>query len=260
MEALKDIPGVEMDTLDFMDPESIDAFAQRFLETNRPLHMLINSAGIMATPLRRDGRGYESQFSTNHLGHFQLTARLWPTLQRAEGARVVSVSSRAHRLGGIDFEDPNYERRDYDKWKAYAQSKTANILFALEMDRRGREKGVRAFSVHPGLIPDTSLGRDLSDAEIGPRPVKDEQGRTISNEVNASFKTVEQGAATSVWCAVSPQLDGLGGVYCEDADIAEAVPADSASSGGVRPWAIDSELAKRLWKLSENLTGARFNL
>lgn len=259
MEALKDIPGVEMDTLDLLEPQSIDAFAQRFLETNRPLHMLINSAGVMATPLRRDGRGYESQFSTNHLGHFQLTAKLWPALQRAGGARVVSVSSRAHRLGGIDFEDPNYERRDYDKWKAYAQSKTANILFALELDRRGREKGVRAFSVHPGLIPDTSLGRDLSDEEIRPRPVKDEHGRTVSNERSALFKTVEQGAATSVWCAVSPELDGLGGVYCEDADIAEAVPADSASSGGVRPWAIDPELAMRLWKLSENLTGVMFN-
>jgi NAD(P)-dependent dehydrogenase (short-subunit alcohol dehydrogenase family) len=258
--ALRGIPNVELDTMDLMDPDSIEAFAQRFLATSRPLHILINSAGVMATPLRRDARGYESQFSTNHLGHFQLTARLWTALLQANGTRVVAVSSRAHRLGGVDFDDPNFEHREYDKWKAYAQSKSANILFSLELDRRGKAQGVRAFSVHPGLIPDTSLGRDLTAGESAPIPVKDEQGRPVSNEQNAQFKTVEQGAATSVWCAVSARLNGLGGVYCEDVDIAEAVPADNLKAAGVRPWAIDPELAYRLWKLSEEYTGVEFTI
>lgn len=257
-EALKDLPNVELDTMDLMDPASIDAFAERFLETNRSLHMLINSAGIMAPPLRRDARGYESQFSTNHLGHFQLTARLWPALKQANGARVVAVSSRGHRLGGVDFDDPNFEHKKYDKWKGYAQSKTANILFALELDKRGKEDGVRAFSVHPGLIPDTNLGRDLSKEEFGPKPILDEDGKPVSNEQPAEFKTIAQGAATSVWCAVSPQLNGLGGVYCEDVDIAKAVPEDSLDPAGVRPWAINPCFAERLWKLSEAYTGVSF--
>ncbi len=257
-EALKGIPNVEIDTMDLMDPASIDAFAQRFLDTGKPLHILINSAGIMATPLRRDARGYESQFSTNHLGHFQLTARLWPSLKKANGARVVAVSSRAHRLGGVDFADPNFEHKEYDKWKAYAQSKSANILFALELDKRGKAHGIQAFSVHPGVIPDTSLGRDLTPEELGLQPIKNKQGQPVSNEQNTAFKTIEQGAATSVWCATSPQLNNLGGVYCEDVDVAEAVSVDSLNPDGARPWAIDAELAIKLWKLSEEFTGVRF--
>lgn len=269
--ALKGIPNVEPDTMDLMNPTSIDAFAQRFLATGRPLHILINNAGLMTTPLRRDSRGYESQFSTNHLGHFQLTARLWPALKQANGARVVAVSSRVHRLGGIDFDDPNFERREYNREKAYAQSKSANALFALELDNLGKTLGVRAFSVHPGLVPHISLGKEdsimsrvVSDLfrmflkKVGPRPIKDEHGRPVSNEKNAQFKTIAQGAATSVWCAVSAQLNGLGGVYCEDVDIAEAVPADSLKATGVRPWAIDPDNAKKLWQLSEKLTGVRF--
>ncbi|RED59280.1 oxidoreductase [Cohnella lupini] len=260
-EALDCIPNVLMDTMDLMDPASIDAFAQRFLDTKKPLHILVNSAGVMATPLRRDSRGYESQFSTNHLGHFQLTARLWPALQQANGARVVAVSSRAHRLASSDFKDPNFEHREYDKWKAYAQSKSANILFALELDKLGKTEHVRAFSVHPGLIPDTALGRDLAEEDAVPRPIKDENNEpTVSNQTKPKFKTVEQGASTSVWCAVSERLNGLGGVYCEDTDIAEAVPADSLKESGVRPWAIDPELANRLWKLSEEYTGVNFKI
>ncbi|WP_085521014.1 oxidoreductase [Tuberibacillus sp. Marseille-P3662] len=258
-EALKDIPNVELDTMDLMDPASIDGFAERFLETNRPLDILINSAGVMAPPLKRDDRGYESQFSTNHLGHFQLTARLWPALEQGN-ARVVAVSSRGHRLGGVDFDDPNFEHKAYDKWKGYAQSKTANILFALELDKRGKAYGVRAFSVHPGLIPDTSLGRDLTREEFAPKPVLDENGEPVSNEQQAMVKTIEQGAATSVWCAVSPQLKGLGGVYCEDVDISKAEPEDSSEPAGVRPWAINPEFARQLWTMSESLTGTQFDI
>ncbi|WP_010649941.1 oxidoreductase [Oceanobacillus massiliensis] len=258
-ESLKDIPNVEIAAMDLMNPASIDRFAEQFLENHDTLHILINSAGIMAPPLRRDNRGFESQFSTNHLGHFHLTARLWPALKRGN-ARVVAVSSRGHRLGAVDFNDPNFEDKEYDKWKAYAQSKTANILFALMLDKRGKEYGVRAFSVHPGLIPDTNLGRDLTKEEFGPKPVLDEHGQPVSNEQHNETKTIEQGAATSVWCAVSPALQGLGGVYCEDVDIAKARSASSPDPEGVEAWAINPEFAELLWKLSESLTGVKFTI
>jgi len=256
--AVAGIPNVDVYFLDLMDPASIDGFAQRFLAAGKPLHILINSAGVMRTPLRRDDRGYESQFSTNHLGHFQLTARLWPALKKAQGARVVALASYGHRRGGIDFDDPNFERREYDKGKAYGQAKSANILFAIGLDKKGRRYGVRAFAVHPGTIPDTDLGRDLDEDEKLPILPKDENGRFINDKEGMFFKTVEQGAATSIWCATSRQLDGMGGVYCEDVDIAEAVPAESTGRKGVWPWAIDPGLVEPLWQLSEKLTGVKF--
>ncbi len=176
----------------------------------------------MACPLARDSRGYESQFATNHLGHFQLVARLWPALRQANGARVVSVSSWGHRRSPIVFEDPNFERRDYDRWSAYGQLKTANILFALALDERGKAEGVRAFSLHPGSIVGTGLGKHLSREELRVLAVIDENGTPILDPAK-NLKTVEQGAATSVWCATSRQLDGMGGVYCENCDIAPLV-------------------------------------
>ncbi|MDB5562823.1 MAG: oxidoreductase [Hyphomicrobiales bacterium] len=255
--ALSTIPDVELEVLDLMAPAFIDALADRFLASGRPLHILINSAGIMASPLKRDARGFEAQFSTNHLGHFQLTARLLPALQRAEGARVVSVSSRGHRIGGIDFEDPNFVRRDYDKWVAYGQSKTANALFALGLDGRGEAHGIRAFSLHPGTIL-TDLARSLSDAEIKAFDVHDADG-TLRVDPEGDLKSVGQGAATSVWCATSPQLVGRGGVYCENCDIAELAPVGDTRKTGVRPWAADPILADRLWSLSEDRTGVRWD-
>lgn len=245
---IADIPRVELEELDLIAPDSIDAFAQRFLNTGRQLDMLINNAGIMAPPLVRDSRGYESQFATNHLGHFQLTARLWPSLKQAGNARVVSVSSTGVRFGGIDFEDPNFEHQEYNKWKAYGQSKSANALFAVELDRLGKAYGVRAFSVHPGRIM-TDLVRYMSDEE--------------KSTAGGEFKTTEQGAATSVWCATSPQLEGKGGVYCLDADIAEVITAEALQGlgqvmSGVLPWAIDPGFAERLWLLSEEMTGVNF--
>jgi NAD(P)-dependent dehydrogenase (short-subunit alcohol dehydrogenase family) len=146
--ALERLNGVEIEEMDLLNPTSIDAFAERFLASSRPLHMLVNSAGIMACPLARDARGYESQFATNHLGHFQLVTRLWPALRQANGARVVSVSSWGHRHSPVVFEHPNFKRRDYDRWSAYGQSKSANILFALALDQRGKAESVRAFSLH----------------------------------------------------------------------------------------------------------------
>jgi NAD(P)-dependent dehydrogenase (short-subunit alcohol dehydrogenase family) len=256
--ALAGIPNLEFDTLDLMDQPSIDAFAHRFLAAGRPLHILINNAGILGVPLRRDARGNESMFSTNHLGHFQLTARLWPALKKANGARVVALSSYSHHAGGFDFDDPNFERREYNKRQAYSQSKTAAALFAVALDKRGRTQNIRAFAVHPGFIPDTNLDRSVPIGERMPRLVRDENGQIISNLDGMLFKTVEQGAATTIWCATSEQLNGMGGVYCENLNIARAVPADQKKGPGVWPWAIDPDLAERLWQLSENLTGVKF--
>ena len=240
------IPGVELERMELMDPGSIDAFARRFVDSGRPLDMLVNNAGIMAPPLTRDARGYESQFATNHLGHYQLTARLWPALKQSGHARVVSVSSTGIRFGGVDFDDPNFERHAYDKWRAYGQSKSANALFAVGLDRYGQSHGVRAFAVHPGRIL-TDLARFLKEDEIASR----------------GYINAEQGAATSVWCATSPQLAGKGGVYCMNVDIAPlledfSLEGTSQIVTGVLPWAIDPTLANRLWRLSAELTGVAF--
>lgn len=256
--ALAGIINVELEVLNLLDPKSIDAFSERFLASGRLLHILINSAGIMAPPLMRDERGYEAQFATNHLGHFQLTARLWPALKKAGSARVVAVSSRAQRLGGVNFEDLNFETTEYDRWKAYAQSKSANVLFAVELDRLAQKHGVRAFSVHPGLIPATDLGRFNINEKPVPKQIENNDKKPVAHEQADEFKTIEQGAATSVWCATSETLDGKGGVYCEDCNIAEAVPADSLKGSGVRPWAIDPDSAKELWQMSEKLIGVKF--
>lgn len=244
--ATADIPSVELAQMDLADPGSIDAFGRTFLNSNRPLRVLINNAGIMAPPLTRDARGYELQFATNHLGHFQLTARLWSALRQAGHARVVSVSSTGIRFGGVDFDDPSFERHPYDKWRAYGQSKSANALFAVALDRHGYEHGIRAFAVHPGRIL-TELARFLNEGELA----------------TSGYITAEQGAATSVWCATSSQLDGMGGVFCMNVDIANVVQdfelnGTSQILSGVLPWAIDPDLADRLWRLSEQMTGVRF--
>ena len=247
--ALAGMDRVELESLDLSDPASIDAFAARFLESGRPLHLLVNNAGIMATPLVRDARGFESQLAINHIGHFQLTGRLWPALRRARGARVVSLSSRGHRRAGVDFDDPFFRRRPYDKWIAYGQSKTANVLFAVALDARGEAHRVRSFAVHPGPVV-SDLMRSMSDEEA--------QAAISASNAISPLKTPEQGAATSVWCATSEQLDGMGGVYCEDYDIAEAVAADAPDARGVRPWAIDRDFAERLWTMSTEWTGVSF--
>lgn len=248
--ALEGLPGVELAALDLADPASIDAFAARAAGGGRPIHLLIDNAGIMAVPLSRDARGFEAHLATNHLGHFQLTVRLWPALVAAHGARVVVLSSRGHRRSSVDLEDPNFLARPYDKWVAYGQSKTANVLFALALDARGAAHGVRAFSVHPGAIAETDLVRSLPPEEA-------HAAVEAARRMPAGLKSLAEGAATTVWCATSEALDGLGGVYCEDCDVAAAVPADHPDPGGVRPWAHDAALAERLWSASEAWTGAR---
>jgi NAD(P)-dependent dehydrogenase (short-subunit alcohol dehydrogenase family) len=262
--ALAGLGGIEVEHMDLLDPASIDAFAERFLASGRPLDILLNSAGIMACPLARDARGYESQFATNHLGHFQLVARLRPALRRANGARVVSVSSLGHRYSPVVFEDPNFERRDYDRWGAYGQSKTANILFAVALDAGAKAEGVRAFSLHPGSIVGTGLEKYVSREQLRAAGVIDERGEPVLDPAR-QLKTVEQGAATIVWCATSPRLEGMGGVYCENCDVARVMTerltsttmADATRLVGVMPYAIDPDAADRLWSLSERLLGLR---
>src|ERR1700719_268486 len=254
--AVAKMKNVEVGQLDLASPNSIDRFANEFLNSNRALDLLINNAGIMATPLMRDDRGYELEFATNHLGHFQLTARLWEALKKSRNARVVALSSSAHMMGEVDFSDPNFDNRPYDKWAAYGQSKSANSLFAVALDKRGQEHGIRTFAVHPGGIL-TDLSRYMTDEDLRPYGIYRVNGViTIpdASKVPVRFKTVEQGAATTIWAAVSPQLNGKGGVYCEDCDIAAMVPADNKLHSGVRPWAVDKAAAEALWTLSEKLT------
>ena len=261
--ALAGIRNTRIEPMDLTDPASIDAFASRVIATGQPLHLLINSAGVMATPFERDARGHEIQFATNHQGHFQLTVGLLPALQRAQGARVVSVSSWGHRYSPVVFDDINFERREYNPWLGYGQSKTANILFAVELDARYQADGIRAFAVHPGLIVDTGLGKYMSRDDLKNAGVIDADGKAIIDP-SRNLKNVPQGAATSVWCAVSPQLDGMGGVYAENADISpirqdEVSTSNDASvrlregANGVLPYAIDSDAARRLWEVSQSM-------
>lgn len=263
--ALAGISNVEIEPMDLLDPASIDAFAAKFLASGRSLPILVNSAGIMACPLTRDARGYEAQFATNHLGHFQLVARLLPALRRANSARVVSVSSWGHHFSPVVFEDPNFEHREYHPFSAYGQSKTANILFALAVDQREKANGVRAFSLHPGGILDTNLGKHLSKDDLRALGVIDDQGKPI-RDLAKDLKTIPQGSSTIVWCATSPQLDGMGGVYCENCEISPIEPQEMAFTmedlarrpariPGVMAYAVDPAAAERLWSLSEQLLG-----
>ncbi|WP_427050719.1 SDR family NAD(P)-dependent oxidoreductase [Paenibacillus sp. TC-CSREp1] len=246
-EALTDLENVEVDELDLADLSSVRAFSERFLESERSIDMLILNAGIMACPETRVGPGWEAQFATNHLGHFALTNLLWPALVNEGGARVVSVSSTGHHFSPIRWQDIHFEQ-GYEKFPAYGQSKTAVSLFTVELDRIGKQHGVRAFAVHPGGIM-TPLQRHMPKEEMVALGWIDEDG----NVANPAFKSPEQGAATQVWAATAPKLEGMGGVYCEDCNISEMAPEHGAFYG-VKPYAIDPEQAVRLWALSAELT------
>jgi NAD(P)-dependent dehydrogenase (short-subunit alcohol dehydrogenase family) len=268
--ALEGIENVEVAPLDLLDPVSIVAFVESYLASGVPLHILVNNAGVMGGPLVRDARGYESHFATNHLGHFQLTTELLPALRAAAGARVVTMTSGAHRLTGIRFEDPNFTAGDYDWHLAYGQSKTANVLFAVELDRRWADAGIRGYAVHPGIILGTSLGPARGESESAAQPpadllraqgLVDADGRPVIDPARG-LKTVEQGASTMVFAAVSPLLAGIGGVYLKDNDVSaiDPTPATAEFDGppptDVAPHAIDPEAAERLWELSESLLRA----
>ncbi|WP_375586855.1 SDR family NAD(P)-dependent oxidoreductase [Flagellimonas aurea] len=273
IENLKGIGNVEVEKLNLTEPDSIEAFTDKFLDSGRPLHILINNAGIMWTPLHRDERGYESQFATNHLGHFQLTAKLWDALKKANGARVINVSSSSHHYSPVLFEDINFNTREYDKFTAYGQSKTANVLFSLELDKRGQKFGIRSYSLHPGLSLETNLGRHLTSEDyitlgvLHPDGTPNVEAQEAMSKIQ---KTKEQGAATAVWAATSPQLQNIGGVYLEDVEIAQYDEAnyDSIAKayrnpggfGGVAPYALDQVSAEKLWTISEELTQTKFDI
>lgn len=263
---LEGITNVEIETMDMIDPDSINAFAEKFLASRRPIHILINNAGIMWVPLQRDERGFESQLATNYMGQFHLTAKLWPALKQANGARVVNVSSLGHHMSSFNFEDPNFLHRDYETLAAYGQSKTASNLFALELDNRSKGFNVRAYAVHPGSIAGTELGRNADMEQWKQLGFLDDNGN-LRAELLAGLKTIPQGAATSVFAATSPLLNNIGGVYCEDGEIAELLHADTSiqtgarlHQSGVQQYSLDDNSAKQLWGLTEEMTGVQFSI
>lgn len=261
---LEGIRNVEIEAMDLAKPDTIDAFAEKFLSSGRPLHLLINNAGIMWVPLQRDSRGIESQLATNYLGQYHLVARLWPALKKANGARVVNVSSYGHQMAPFNFDDPNFQHREYQTLQAYGQSKTASNLFALELDNRAKPFNVRAYSLHPGSIAGTELARDADTGLFKQMGFFDDHGN-MRPEILAGLKTIPQGAATTVWCATSPLLNDIGGVYCEDADIAALDHGNfgndnSLGTRGVQPYSLDEASAGRLWDLSEKMTGITFEV
>jgi NAD(P)-dependent dehydrogenase (short-subunit alcohol dehydrogenase family) len=230
--------------LDLTSLASVRAAAATIAQLVPAVHVLMNNAGVMFTPFGRTENGFEIQFGTNHLGHFELTRMLLPQLEAADGARIVNLSSEGHRLADIDLDDPNWERRDYDKFRAYGAAKTANVLHAVELDRRMSGSGVRAFAVHPGMVA-TKLARHMTRDDVAAVAELPEQ-REVSGEREFSkleVLTPEQGAATQLWAAVSREIDGTGGVYLADCTI----------RSDVAPYAIDAERARRLWQLSERL-------
>jgi len=256
--------GVIVKAMDLMNPVTIDQFANAFLSTGKSLDLLVNNAGIMWVPLRRDSRGFESQLATNHLGHFQLTALLWPTLKISGSARVVTVSSYGHHMAPFDFADPNFNHREYHTLQGYGQSKTANNLFTVELDKRAQEFGVRAYSVHPGSVNGTDLGREAPIELFKQMGTHDADGN-IYPEVAKRLKTVSQGAATTLWCSTSRMLNEIGGVYCENCDIAqldngdiEQKYDDPSSLRGVLPYSLDEKNARALWAMSEEMTNVQF--
>jgi NAD(P)-dependent dehydrogenase (short-subunit alcohol dehydrogenase family) len=237
---------IEFRSLDLASLRSVKSFVAGFLGLRRELHLLINNAGIMAAPLAYTDAGLESQFGTNHIGHFLLTIGLLPALKSARKARVVSLSSLGHRRSEVHFDDINFRQRPYDPWLAYGQSKTANILFAVGMTQRFAAHGISTNAVHPGGIM-TGLQKYVSREEQMKMGWIDDAGMP-----NPRMKTIEQGAATSVWAAVAPELDNVSGRYLEDCTIAKPWSDDRPMSG-VKAYALDPAKAERLWSVSEEI-------
>lgn len=250
--ALAGMPGdIRIAPMDLSDIASVRRFALGFASDNTALDLLINNAGVMACPEMRVGPGWELQFGTNHMGHFALATTLLPLLQRTESPRVVALSSTGHKLSDIRWDDPNWTDGSYDKWKAYGQSKTANSLFALGLNARLAESGGMAFAVHPGGIF-TPLQRHLPTEEMIVLGWLNEQGE-ISDGARAMFKSPSQGCTTTLWAATSPLLEGKGGVYCEDCNVAALSGPQPVRYRDVEPHAVNQDSAERLWTLSEKL-------
>ena len=225
-----------------------------FLDRHDRLDLLVNNAGVMCTPFGHTEDGFETQFGTNHVGHFVLTTGLADALAAAPGARVVSLTSAGHTFGDVDLEDPNFERRPYDPFESYGQSKTANALFAVELDRRLAHHDVHAFAVHPGGIR-TELGRYM-DREVR-AGIGERLAAASAGGGEFRWKSVAQGAATSVWAATAPELADRGGAYCEDCGVADVRDDAGPTSGGVRSYAADPVRARLLWELTERLVADR---
>ena len=237
--------------MDLADLGTVRAFTDSLNADLGQIDLLINNAGVMATPERRVGPNWEYQFGINHMGHFAMTQGLMPLLEKAEQPRVVALSSVGHQRNGIRWDDVNFESGDYDKWEAYAQAKSANALFALELSNRMEAFGGRAFSVHPGGIF-TPLQRDLPVEEQIMMGWLDEDGKP-SELAKAAFKSPSQGSTTSLWAATSPMLNDKHGLYCEDCDVAQLASEDSPRGVHVAAHAVDPEAAERLWAVSEEM-------
>jgi len=254
---LADETGATVDTLecDLGSLESVRKAADEAIDRFEKIDLLINNAGVMACDFAHTEDGFERQFGVNHLGHFVLTNRLMPLLEKGERVRIVNLSSRGHHIAPVDFDDPNFEDREYDKWRSYGQSKTANVLFAVALEKRLSERGIHAFALHPGGIQ-TNLGRHLSEQDIADLKERIRKNAEASGEKAQGFKTIPQGAATTCWVATTPELEGTCGLYCEDCHVADQ--DDESSTGGVRSYAIDPDKADRLWAVSEKMVGERF--
>lgn len=246
------LPDANLETIicDLGNLASIRACGDEARARFTAIDLLINNAGVMACPLMHTADGFEMQFGTNHLGHFALTAELLPLVAAGVNKRIVNLSSRGHHFAPVDLDDPNFTERVYDPWESYGNSKTANILFSVGLEQRYGPAGIHAYAVHPGGIQ-TNLGRHMTEEMIAAL-----MARVISSDSGFAWKTIPQGAATSCWAATAPELEGAGGVYCEDCHVA-AVDDESATSG-VRSYALDRHAAERLWVLSEQLTGAQY--
>ena len=249
---------LELIELDLADLSSVRACADALLAKGEPFDIVIANAGVMATPFGHTADGFETQFGTNHLGHFVLVNRIAPLIR--EGGRLINLSSLGHRYSNVNLEDPNFERTTYDPWIAYGRSKTANILFAVAFDRRHRDRGVRAAAVHPGVIH-TELARHVDAGQI--EKIIEQRNQQLAAEGKAPFqwKSIPQGAATSVWASAVAPADEVGGRYCEDCHVSrilpEGVPVSSITEGVVG-YALDAKNAEALWKKSEELVGEYF--
>jgi len=248
----------ELVELDLADPKSVRACADRLLAKGEAFDVVIANAGVMATPFGHTADGFETQFGTNHLGHFVLVNRIASLIR--DGGRLINLSSAGHRYSNVDLEDPNFERTPYEPFVAYGRSKTANILFAVEFDRRHRNRGVRAVAVHPGGIQ-TELSRYVAPGRL--EKIVEQINQQLAAEGKPAFKlkTVPQGAATSVWAAVVAPADEIGARYCENCHVGKTVPDDAtitAVSEGVRGYALDPNNAEALWKKSEEMVGESF--
>jgi NAD(P)-dependent dehydrogenase (short-subunit alcohol dehydrogenase family) len=242
--------------LDLANLKSVRGSADALLAAGKPFDVVIANAGVMATPFGHTADGFETQFGTNHLGHFVYVNRIAPLI--APGGRLINLSSAGHRFSNVDLEDPNFERTPYEPFVAYGRSKTANILFAVAFDRRHRERGLRAAAVHPGGIP-TELGRYLEPGRL--QAMLDQINQQLAAEGKSPFqwKTIPQGAATSVWAAFVAPAENVAGRYCENCQLSEIVEGPvSPVSPGVRPYALDPQRAKALWAKSEEMVGERF--